>query len=154
MKSSRSVHFEQPKRKTATPPMEVPKVEPKCRSFKGARNNVHWQHPEIPSTITEGHVLELKRNGNSKLLGLNNQKSATDCDKKEVACEQTIKDEEVKISRDRSQSLPTPSHTPFRLLRDRNCFQRFEINHYVEIGCHIRPKLTKLQLSVGATRWQ
>ena len=32
----------------------------KCRvsySSKIGRGSVHWQHPEIPTTITEGHVL-------------------------------------------------------------------------------------------------
>ena len=129
MKSSKSVYFDNQKGrtvKTLTAPVEVPAPDLKWRAPKSRRGSVHWQHPEIPTTITEGHVLvEVQKKAVENCA---NSPSAGECN----ACggpesnsdRLTYNSDSPGISRHRSKSLPISSQQPFRLLRDRNWFRR------------------------------
>ena len=122
MKSSRSVHFEHLKGRNGqilTSPVEVPS-EP--RAPMGRRVSVHWQHPEIPTTITEGHVLEVENSPISS--SQSSQSECHTCDGKESESDNSPSVDSVLILRDRSQSLPAQTRPTFRLLRDKNWFQR------------------------------
>ena len=131
MKSSRNVHFEQAKGKAISSPVDVPPSEPKSRAPKGRRGSVHWQHPEIPTTITEGHVLvEVQKKANPPSSSSSSPAGQSECltsdrrGSESVETDSSPKADSILISRDRSHSLPTSTLAPFRLLRDRNWFLR------------------------------
>ena len=129
MKSSRSVHFDKSKGRYGqilTSPVEVPL---ESRTPMGRRASVHWQHPEIPTTITEGHVLEVENSPTSS--SQSSQSECHTCDGRESESDNSPCVDSVLISRDRSQSLPASTRPKFRLLRDKNWFQRWEFFYTV-----------------------
>ena len=119
MKHSRNVHFVGGRDRLASVPVSVPS-DNKARVTKGRRGSVHWQHPEIPTTITEGHVLlETDQKKPSRSVSCSPGESGT-----LVSLGENDSDDPapVIIARDRSHSLPSNTQQPNRLLRDRNWF--------------------------------